>query len=509
MARPTVSHNYTHRVLDSLDRQPERIACHQPDGTTFRRGDLSALIHRFAHVLAAKGVRRGSSVTLLSDNRVEIMAAKYAANLLGARTTYLYNGLAAAVQATIVAAVDTDVLVVDSALAGRAAEVLERAPVATVLGLGSIGPGEDMLALADKAPGDPVTPTEVDADDVCYIRHTGGTTGNPKRVQVTYATQSSLYDLMSTVVDADMVLLLCMPLSHAGGLSAEMVLGLGGRLVLHRGFDPAKVLADVAAHRVTELHLLPPLLYQVVDHPTAGDHDLSSLRSVSYGGSSASPTKIAQALGLFGPVLVQVYSQNEASVICELSAQEHLEPELLATVGRPVPGARVTIRDEDGNELPTGREGEVCVRSSTAAKGYWRNPELTARVWRGGEVRTGDVGYFDERGYLHLRGRMEDVVIVVGGYVYPAELEEVLVRHPAIAQAAVFAVPDVDEVERVHAAVVARWGRGVTPEQVRAFVTAELGAMYAPHQVHLVERLPLTDAGKPDKKLLRRSTAGR
>ncbi|MGM1058022.1 AMP-binding protein [Saccharothrix sp. Mg75] len=504
-----MNHNYTHAVLESLGRRPERVACHQPDGTAVRRGDLLALVHRFAHVLAAKGVRRGSSVTLLSDNRVEVVAAKYAANLLGARTTYLGNGLAAVVQATVVAAVGTDVLVVPAASAGRAAELLGRAPVATVLGLGPTGAGEDVLALADEAPGDPVTPSDVDAEDVCYVRHTSGTTGVPKAIQVTWAAQASLFDRMGAVVDADTVLLLCTALSHAGGLSAEVVLGLGGRLVLHRGFDPAKVLADVAAHRVTELILPPPMLYRVVDHPALGDHDLSSLRSVSYGGCPASPTRLARAVELLGPVLVQVYSQNEAGVICELSAEEHLEPELLATAGRPVPGARVTIRDQDGHEVPTGQAGEVCVRSPTAAKGYWRNPELTARVWRDGEVRTGDVGYLDERGYLHLCDRIGERVIVEGGYVYPAEVEELLARHPAIAQVAVFGVTDADAVESLHAAVVARPGHSVAPEQVRAFVTAEQGTMFTPHRVHLVDGLPLTDAGKPDKDLLRRSLAGR
>ncbi|WP_170191921.1 AMP-binding protein [Saccharothrix syringae] len=504
-----MSHNYTHRVLAALGGRPERVACHRPDGTAIRRGELLALIHRFAHVLAARGVRRGSSVTLLSENRVETMAARYAANLLGARTAFLYNGLAAAAQASVVADVGTDVLVVDAALAGRAAEVLERAPVATVLGLGPTRAWEDVLSLADEAPGGPVTPTEVDADDVCFIRYTGGTTGSPKGIEVAYGTQASLFDLMSTVVDADMVVLLCTTLAHAGGAFSEVVLGLGGRLVLHRGFDPAKVLADVAAHRVTELLLAPPLLYEIIDHPTFGDHDLSSLRAVNYGSCAASPTRIAQAVELLGPVLVQVYSQNEAGVISELSAREHLEPELLATVGRPVPGARVTIRDQDGDELPTGRAGEICVRSPTAAKGYWRNPELTARVWRDGEVRTGDVGYLDERGYLHLCDRIKDMVIVLGWHVYPAALEDLLVRHPAIARAAVFGVADADAVERVHAAVVTRPGHSVTPEQVRAFVTAEQGAIYAPHRVHLVRRLPLTDAGKPDKELLRRSLADR
>ncbi|AHH98884.1 hypothetical protein KALB_5522 [Kutzneria albida DSM 43870] len=505
-----VSANYMHRVLDLLGRRPERIACHQPDGSVIRRGELLALVHRFAHVLAAKGARRGSSVTLLSDNRIEIVAVKWAANLLGARIAFLYNGLAAAAQAAIVADVDTDVLVVDAALAERAAELLERVPVATVLSLGPAGVGEDLLTLADKASSDPVRPSEVDADDVCYVRHTGGTTGNPKGVVFSYATQASIVDLVSTVVDTDMVLLLCTTLAHAGGLSAEMVLSLGGRLVLHRGFDPAKVLADVAAYRVTDLALLPPLLYQIIDHPRFGDHDLSSLRSISYGGCPASSTRIARAVELFGPVLVQVYSQSEAGVICELSAQEHLDTELLATVGRPIPGTRVRICDQDGNELPTGQPGEICVRSTrAAATGYWRNPELTAQVWRAGEVRTGDVGYLDERGYLHLCDRIKDMVIVVGGHVYPAELEELLVRHPAIAQAAVYGVPDADAVEQVHATIVAVRGHSVTREQVRAFVTAERGAMYAPHQVHVVEQLPLTDAGKPDKKLLRQSSAAR
>jgi fatty-acyl-CoA synthase len=164
----------------------------------------------------------------------------------------------------------------------------------------------------------------------------------------------------------------------------------------------------------------------------------------------------------------------------------------------------VAIRDERGRELPAGEHGEVCVRSATIMKGYWKQPELTAEVLRDGWVHTGDIGFLDAEGYLTVVDRIKDMIVVVGGHVYTSELEELLVSHPQVLHSAVFGVRDADRKERVHAAVVPVPGSGIDEQLLRDLVRAELGAMYEPAAVTFVDALPLTDAGKPDKKLLRR-----
>ncbi|MBV8932086.1 MAG: AMP-binding protein, partial [Kutzneria sp.] len=306
----------------------------------------------------------------------------------------------------------------------------------------------------------------------------------------------------------DPVFLACTTVAHAAGLIVDMTLIGGGTIVLHERFDPSAVLAAIPRHRVTALFLLPPLLYQLVDHPSLDSTDLSSLSRVVYGGCAAAPSRLARAIDRLGPVLFQFYGQSEAGGISMLTEQDHLRPELLSTVGRVMPGVEIAIRDEEGRDLPRGTVGEICVRSAMISGGYWRNPELTAEVWRDGWVHTGDVGHLDDEGYLHLSDRIKDMIIVVGGHVYPTELEDVLLGHPAVAQAAVYGVRDADAVERVHAALVTNPGHRPELAEIQRYVESRLGPMYAPSHIEILDEIPLTDAGKPDKKVLRQRHMG-
>ncbi|MGW8399388.1 class I adenylate-forming enzyme family protein, partial [Streptomyces lydicus] len=169
-----------------------------------------------------------------------------------------------------------------------------------------------------------------------------------------------------------------------------------------------------------------------------------------------------------------------------------------------LPDVEVAIRDESGRDLPPGEHGEVCVRSAMIMKGYWKQPELTAEVLRDGWLHTGDVGFLDNEGYLTIVDRIKDMIVVVGGHVYTTELEALLNSHPQVLQSAVFGVRDSDRMERVHAAVIRRPGSSVDAQQLREMVCAARGAMYEPARITFVDALPLTDAGKPDKKELRR-----
>ncbi|MFF7704810.1 AMP-binding protein [Streptomyces lydicus] len=495
---------YVEENLDALSADPAREALvHQ--GRRVTAGEFRALVHRLARALSARGVGRADTVTLLSGNLPETLAARYAANLVGARVNHLYNKLSAESQAHIVRDVETRALIVDPRLSERAAELIELAPVPEVLVLGPAKVGADLLELAAGQSDEPFA-GRAEPEDVCTIRHTGGTTGHPKGICTTFEQTRWFHGVLPEQPEFERRQLVCTTLAHAAGVMADSTLQSGGTIVLLDDFDPGTVLATIARERITDMFLLPPLLYQLMDHPDAPHTDTSSLRMLTYGGCQASPARIADAVRAFGPVLLQGYGQNEAGGISVLTQEDHDvdRPDRLRSAGKVLPDVEVAIRDESGRDLPPGEHGEVCVRSAMIMKGYWKQPELTAEVLRDGWLHTGDIGFLDDEGYLTIVDRIKDMIVVVGGHVYTTELEDLLNSHPQVLQSAVFGVRDADRMERVHATVVRRPGSSVDAQQLREMVCAARGAMYEPARITFVDALPLTDAGKPDKKELRR-----
>ncbi|WP_328387214.1 AMP-binding protein [Streptomyces sp. NBC_00400] len=516
--------SYTDALLAALARDPSRTAVTVGEGgEEITAGTLHATVHRMAAVLAAHGIGRGRTVCLLSGNRPEVLAARYAAGLLGARVVFLYDGMAAETLARIATSVDTALLLVDPALHDTARTLLRhlRGPLPEVmtLGKGAVGPGvgpgadlgPDLLAAAAALPATPEVPGAAHPEDDWCIRHTGGTTGIPKGVRMRHAPYARMVIQQRMEAAGDPPrFLACTPLAHLAGILADATLVAGGTVVLHRAFEPAAVLAAVARHRITHLWLLPPLLYRLLDDPTLPTTDLSSLTRISYGGCAASPTRLAQAAEAFGPVLFGMYGQAEAMSITEARPEDHLRtgPGGRITVGRALPGVTLAVRDADGRDLPAGERGEVHVRSTAVMNGYWKQPDVTAQVLGAdGWLRTGDVGVLDDEGRLYLVDRVKDLIIVVGGHVHPAEVEDLLHTHPAVAHCAVYGVRGADEAEEVHAAVVPAPGHRVDADGLRAFVTEHKGALYAPAAVRVLDTIPLTPVGKPDKALLRATAA--
>ncbi|MFC0546036.1 AMP-binding protein [Kutzneria chonburiensis] len=478
--------NYVAAVLAGIGTDPERVVVHQPDGGTITAAGLTDLIHRYAHALRERGVGRGSTVSIMSDNRAEVQAARYATNLLGARVVSLYEGMAVDTLAVIAADVETDVLVTDTAHAADGARIAEQATIKHVLSFSEM-----------TGPSTPIEPVPVHADDIYCVRHTGGTTGHPKGILLPFGPHTAQLTDPRRPRQPD-VMLVCSTLAHLAGMMVDGVLLAGGSVVIQTRFDPASVLDAIERHRVQVTWLLPALLYQLTEQQRRSPVDISSLRVILYGGASSSPSRMAEAVEVFGPIFLQMYAQTEAGGISVLMPAEHARPELLGTAGRPFPGVEIRIVDDAGDDAPTG---EIIKRADGQSRGYLNNPELTAQVWRDGWVHTGDVGFFDASGYLHVTDRLKDMIIVVGGHVYPTEVEEALLRHPAIAATAVFGVRDSDGIEQVHAALVLR--SELDLDAVRAHVTEQMGRQYAPAAITVLDAIPLTPAGKPDKKLLR------
>lgn len=492
---------YADAILAALAaHDPARTVLTAPDGRRIAAGEFRDGVLRTAWDLAGRGVGRGTVVCLLTGNTPEAIAARYAVNLTGACVTSLYEGMAPATLARIVESVEAGVLLVDSTRYEDAKELLPLVPGSTALTLGPGPFGEDLQASSARHEPRPFAGT-AGPEDIWSIRHTGGTTGIPKGIPMLHGPYAASVNQPS---DEPHRYLACTPLAHLAGVFTDMTLLQGGSVVLQHSFDPGEVLAAIERERITDVFVLPPLLYQLLDHPHLAATDHSSLRRIAYGGCAASPARLRRAAEVFGPVLYGAYGQSEALTITVATPDEHTVTgrDGRITTGRPLPGVELAIRDAEGRTLPPGEEGEIHVRSSGTMRGYWKQPELTAEVLRDGWLRTGDVGYLDENGYLFIVDRIKDMIIVVGGHVYPADLEDLILDHPDVAQCAVFGVRDDDAAEQVHVAVVPAAGRRPGLDGLRAFVTARKGPMYAPKAVHLVPAIPLTSVGKPDRKRL-------
>ncbi|MFF4950259.1 AMP-binding protein [Streptomyces chattanoogensis] len=518
--------SYVEPLLAALTRDPDRPVLTGADGAQLTAGGLHATVHRMAAVLAARGIGRDRTVSLLSGNRPEVLAARYAANLLGARVVFLYAGMAPEVLARIAESVETALLLADPDLHDTARAVLGHldGPAPEVMTLGPLPApvreapqdaaaqdaaalGPDLLAACAALPATPEIACAARPEDEWCIRHTGGTTGIPKGVRMANGPYAAMFTQPRPVATGERPrFLACTSLAHLAGVLSDVALAAGGSVVLHRDFDPAAVLATIARDRITHLWLLPPLLYRLLDDPALPGTDVSSLTSITYGGCAASPSRLADAAKAFGPVLYGIYGMSEAMSLTVAVPEDHTVtgPGGRITVGRALPGVELAIRDAEGRDLPAGEQGEVHVRSAGVMAGYWKQPELTAQVLTGdGWLRTGDVGVLDDDGRLYLVDRLKDLIIVVGGHVHPADVEDLLHTHPAVAECAVFGIRTADETEEVHAAIVPAPGQDIDPDALRAFVEAHKGALYAPKAVHLVDTIPLTPVGKPDKTRLR------
>jgi fatty-acyl-CoA synthase len=252
--------------------------------------------------------------------------------------------------------------------------------------------------------------------------------------------------------------------------------------------------------------MVPTMISALLDHPRLKDFDISSLETVFYGASPITPTRLRAAIAHFGPIFFQFYGQAEAmTTVTTMRREEHdLSSDLrLASCGRPVADAAVRLVDDEGHEVADGEPGELCVRGPLVMSGYLGKPVETTEALRGGWLHTGDVAVRDPDGFLRLVDRAKDMVITGGFNVYPRAVEDVLEAHPGVASASVFGVPDDHWGEIVVAAVVLR-DVCTSAAHLTTYVRERKGAVQTPKRIEILDRIPLTAVGKPDKKELRR-----
>ncbi|MFI6150051.1 AMP-binding protein [Streptomyces sp. NPDC051109] len=485
--------------------------------------EVLADTYRLAEVLGELGVRRGAGLACVMDgNRPEALLVRLAAHVLGARLTQVVVGPATH---------GLDFMLRDCA----PVLVVNDTPVPDT-GVPRIGLTE-LTELARAREGRPA-PVQAREDDVARVTYTSGTTGRPKGVASTFAAMAGRTDTRGKSGEGDQegkrdqegehrgghgggpresVYLSVTSLAQRSGGRCLEHLREGGRVEILGRFDAGEFAATCRRLAPVSTYLTPSMVYRLLDDPATAD-GVPGLVQVSYGNSPVHPERLRQALMRWGarPRWRQGYGMNEAGVICRLSPADHDagvtdRPYLLASVGRPAPGVDVQVRDQTGAESERGRTGEVWVRSAMVMAGYWNRPDLTAEVMRGGWLRTGDLGHFDADGYLYLDDRVKDVVMVDGVNIYCGPVEAALTRHPAVAEAAVVGRASDHTGEEVCAFLVPAPGHPPTSAaaaEACRLVAEALAPAHRPTTVFWEEALPLTDRGKPDKRLLRERAAG-
>jgi acyl-CoA synthetase (AMP-forming)/AMP-acid ligase II len=492
--------------------------CLTLDGISLSYGETVALAESVARALRRSGVAPGDKVGILSANDPTAFACVFGIARAGAVWCPINPRNAAGENAELLDLFDCTTLIFQPGFEDLVGRIVPKLPKLTTLV--RLGEGDDFAPgfqdWLDTAKDDP-SAAAAQPDDVVALVGTGGTTGRPKGVMLTDRNLEvmSAITLMSYPFDGRPVYLALAPLTHAAGVLCFPILARGGEVVIMAKPDVGRFLELVERHRVTHTFLPPTLIYMVLGHEALDRTDLSSLQCFWYGAAPMSTARLTEALERIGP-MGQLFGQSEAPMmISTMAPAEHRRPDgtvhtgRLASVGRPSPLVTVAILDAGGNPVPRGERGEICVRGSLVMAGYYRNPEATAEASAHGWHHTGDIGFLDDEGYLHIVDRAKDMVITGGFNVYSAEVEQAVMAHDAVRDCAVIGLPDDKWGERVTAVVQLRPGTELDTGELIAFVKERIGSVKAPKQIEVWPELPRSTIGKVLKADIRATLAGR
>ncbi|MCI0878893.1 MAG: long-chain-fatty-acid--CoA ligase [Chloroflexi bacterium] len=497
---------------------PDRVAMHF-DGEEITFADVQESVNRLANGMADRGVGAGDRVAVMQVNCPEVIEAYFAIAQLDAiyvpinfraKSEELEQMLKVA-QPSLLLIGERYLPLLDNGGSGISTE--------QVVVLDGEAPPSAMTyqdLIADAVP-DQLHFAEAGDDDTTVIMFTAGTTGVPKGVMLTHDGFSSY--LLATVNPADPDIeetnLLTVPLYHIAGLQAALAAVYGGRtLVVMRQFEPLEWMTLVQRYRVSRAMLVPTMLKHVMDHPRFEEFDLSSLEVMTYGAAPMPMEVIREAIRRFpGARFINAFGQTEtASTITMLPPEDHVlegSPEEIETklrrltsIGKPLEDVEVRIVDEDGNPVKAGEVGEIVARGTRMMRGYWQQEAATREAIRSGWIYTGDLGYQDEDSYIYLSGRAKDFIKRGGEMVSPEEVEQVLMAHPQVEDAAVIGVPDVEWGEEVRAVVVRRED-SVGEEDLIQYCQQKLASYKRPRSVVFVDELPRNVMGKVLKRDLR------
>lgn len=474
---------------------PSRVAV--TDGSTeLRYDELDARASAFADGLRRRGYEAGDRVALFMPNQLEYFTALFGLFKGGFVAVPVNAKLHFSELAFILEHSGARAVVYSGKSRGVVDTALSSMSAVERIGIDEKGP-TSFSAIVDSSDASGFADAEVDPNQAAWIFYTSGTTGRPKGATLSHRNLcASAMNALADICDfqPDDIVLHVAPLSHGSGLYMLPSIARGSANIVYAGgsFDPEDVLRVVARERVSIIAFLAPtMIHMLVE--TDPSLAVPSLRRVPYGGAPIDPGLAEAAIKRFGPVFVQLYGQGEAPMtITYLRPADH-HGKALASAGIVRTDVEVRLVDETGAAVADGAEGEVCVRGDVVMRGYWNDSAASAKALIAGWLRTGDVGRF-EGGFLYLLSRQNDVIISGGTNIYPREIEDVLLRHPAIKEACVFGEPDPKWGESVVAAVVA--SAPVDVGELLDLCRSHIASFKKPKRIEFLDALPKNAYGK-------------
>lgn len=461
---------------------------------------------RFANLTVSLGVRPNDRVAVMLPNSPEVFAINGGTVAMGGVVVPAVFLLAPGEINHILADCRPRILVTSPLFLDKAREAmdgLEDPPRLVVLG-DPVPDGAEPLAGLMEAASSEFDIVDRAPDDIALIMYTGGTTGRPKGVMLSHENLrwNAVTVAEATGITPDTVSLLALPVAHLFGMIASITgQVLGTRGILLEWFTPDGVLQAIQDHRVEQLPLVPTMMTLLLHHPTADEYDTSSLTTV-FASAAPVPIELAEAFEKrFDCEVLEGYGQTEAAPAIALMRPGL--PKKAGSTGPPLPGVEVRIEDEEHREVPVGEVGEICARSPGIMRGYHNLPDVTEDTLRHGWLHTGDMGYLDRDGYLFVTDRKKDLIIRGGFNVYPRDVEDLLLEHPGVQEAAVVGRPDERMGEEVVAFVVRAVGNDPSEDELLAFAAERLATYKRPREIHFTGTLPKSPIGKVLKKDLR------
>ena len=471
-------------------------------------GTLYGRARALAGGLTARGLAPGDRVALVMRNCPDYVEALWGIWIAGLAAVPINAKLHAKEIAYILDHAGAALVLATSDLRDTVDAAIEASGPRPLLEIGSAG----HRALFDAPAREPAV---VDRDDLAWLFYTSGTTGRPKGAMLTHANlvavSASYFFDIDTISPGDSILHAA-PLSHGSGVYALPHTAAGAAQVVPEsgGFDPAEIMDLLRAWNGVSMFAAPTMVKRLVAHieRAGGSHD--ALRTVVYGGAPMYVADVKHTLQVLGPKLAQLYGQGEAPMcITGLSKRYYADrshpkwERRIASAGFAQTVVEARVVDAEDRVLPPGEAGEICARGASVMRGYWRNEQATAETLRGGWLHTGDVGAFDEDGFLTIMDRSKDLIISGGSNIYPREVEEALLRHPAVIEVSVVGEPDPEWGENIVAFVVARPGAALGPEALDAHVRGEIARFKRPKRYVFLDALPKSNYGKILKRELR------
>jgi long-chain acyl-CoA synthetase len=357
---------------------------------------------------------------------------------------------------------------------------------------------------------------DVNEDDPFIIFYTSGTTGTPRGALYTHTRKlaEAKNKALQVGLQPENKHIMILPLFHIGGWShfwAFFCVGGSNVIMAQRSFDPEATLKAIEEEKATDIHIVPTHLVGLLAVPGIEGYDLTNLKRIWYAASPMPVELLRKGMARFGPIFAQGYGQSESGPDITILSKESLqvldkgpeEQKVLASCGQPCMAVHARIVDDSNNDVEPGIVGEIVVQSKSLMAGYWKKPEETNKTIVDGFLHTGDMGYYDEKGFIYIVDRKKDMIITGGENVFPREVEEVLYRHPAVLEAAVIGVPDEKWVERVHTVITLKEAQKPSGEEIMNFCKAHLARYKVPRSVEFVDTLPKNPQGKILKRELR------